>query len=257
MYSNYKIIRGGIGDILQSLPFVMKNLDLNYIVITHFPSACKIFTSVGLKNVEYVYFNDLRSLQNAQLRISKYLELNHSKAENCPRSLYFEEYPFNSDTDHLKKFENNKTVIGIHPFGSEFSNNVYTKVLKKVSKNIDASVIESIIDDNFNYFIFGLSHELQDLGLKEKCNMKYIEYDDIVLSLDAVKCCSKMISSDSAFKTMSSMLNIKTHCLIPNIEDEVRDCNFIDPYIKDKVMNIYKFNDTAKEKEEIIKFINF
>lgn len=257
MYSKYKIIRGGIGDILQSIPFVLENKSLEYIVITHCSKAFEIFKNLQVENIQYIYFKDLNSLKNAELKLFEYLKLNFSEAELCPRSLYFQKYPFDDDLAAPNFEKNNKPIIGIHPFGSEFSNNVYIKTLGKFSKNIDMSVIESIICDNFNYFIFGLDHELSEFKLREMDNIKYIKYDNILHSLNSVKYCDKFISSDSGFKTMSSMLKIKTYCLIPDIQDQFRDDNFIYPYVKDKVMNVYKFNDTAKEKEEIIKFINF
>lgn len=33
------VVRGGVGDILQSVPFMLKNRDRDYLVLTHFKSA--------------------------------------------------------------------------------------------------------------------------------------------------------------------------------------------------------------------------
>ena len=52
-------LHGGVGDFLQHLPFLLKNKDANYIVITHFPRAKSFFENLGIR-VQHYHFYQLR-----------------------------------------------------------------------------------------------------------------------------------------------------------------------------------------------------
>jgi hypothetical protein len=53
---------------------------------------------------------------------------------------------------------------------------------------------------------------------------------------------------------MSSMNEIPTYCLVGDFDDQTRDVYFIDQYVKDGIMKIFKFKDIENQKDEILKF---
>ena len=63
----------------------------------------------------------------------------------------------------------------------------------------------------------------------------------IMDSLSLVHQCDFFVGSDSAFKTMASMLKIPTIVLHENSPNHFRDRVFIKPYLNSKVMFVYKY----------------
>ena len=50
------------------------------------------------------------------------------------------------------------------------------------------------------------------------------------------------------------MNEIPTYCLVGDFDDQTRDAYFIDQYVNDGVMKIFKFNNVETQKDEILKF---
>ena len=50
------------------------------------------------------------------------------------------------------------------------------------------------------------------------------------------------------------MNSIPTYCLVGDFDDQTRDVYFIDQYVSDGIMKIFKFKDVENQKDEILKF---
>ena len=86
---SFLLVKGGIGDFLQYLPFMLKNKSLHYLVITHFSAANSFFDYLGIKVSEIHFF----SMPNEGSSINKSLE-KRKNTYHCPRSIFFFKNPF-------------------------------------------------------------------------------------------------------------------------------------------------------------------
>lgn len=253
-------IRGGIGDFLQCIPYATGVADKEFIIHTHYPKAKEFFDHFGIKNTKVFYF------QNAQQhdeQVDEIMSLRDPKIstnfKECPRTFYFK-LDFNSEDekrsfDLVNSFSKINPIIGIHPFGSDFSRNIYSK-FNLPTKFIPSDLIEKLINENpnNNYLIFGSKKDFSDYGLKESENIKFVCFDDISTSLTCVKRCDKFLGTDSCFKTMSSSHGIKTYCIVGNFDDQTRDYYFLNQYVGDEIMKIFKFDNVENQRQEIIDF---
>ena len=237
------MICGGVGDFLQHLPYMLRNKSNNYVVLTHFPKAKDFFDSIGLK-VEKIYQFKNRDEEKAILStISKEITI-----YRCPRDLFMDKSPFEFGA---LAFKNNFPIVGIHMGGSNYA---VDKELKsgKIPKSLPKSFIDNLLiqlsNFDLNIIFFGTRNEIEALELTERQKLKFSCDDDITKNLSVVRQCNAFIGSDSAFKTMSSMLKIPTIVLCSAPKNNFRDRMFIDPYIKQKVMSAFKYN-VLSEKE--------
>ena len=251
-------IRGGIGDFLQCLPFVIMQPKNEYYIHTHFKKAEQFFKDFGVDDPKVYIFKDA---EEHDAQIDDLMKIHDgSKPQEyheCPRyfysSLNFSE-EIKSVVDNLvSTFKETKDIIGIHPFGSEFAKNIYSK-FNLPQKFIPAEITKELISQNNNYLIFGTKEELSGYGVPESDNVKHVCFDNISHSLASVLKCKKFFGVDSCFKTMSSIHEIPTFCLVGDFNDPTRDVMFIDQYVKDDVMKIFKFKDMTFQKEEILDF---
>jgi ADP-heptose:LPS heptosyltransferase len=86
----------------------------------------------------------------------------------------------------------------------------------------------------------------------EKIKSKFVKYShdtNLINNLAKVTHCDFFIGSDSAFKTMSSMLKIPTIVIYPNIKMSSFGYRmFFKPYLSSKTLSICHFkNNTRKE----------
>lgn len=258
-------IRGGIGDFLQCLPYVVgADAGDEFFIHTHYKKAEQFFSEFGVKNAKYFYFDNAEEHDKT---VDDILEFCDPKLKttftNCPRSFYFD-LDFDSEAveriNNIKSsFNNQNPIIGIHPFGSKFSAGIYSKFSLPI-KEIPAEIIKKVVDENpnFNYLIFGTEAELNSMRFDydNYDNVEIVSYFDIVKSLAAVKACSKMLATDSCFKTMSSAHKIPTYCLVGDFDDPTRDAFFIDKYVNDGVMKIFKYKNAIEQKDDICKFFS-
>lgn len=253
-------IRGGVGDILQSLWFIKTYPEKEFIVHTHYKGAKEIFSHFGAKNAHFYEFDDLES-HNTQVDFIKEDHAKESQKDitDVPRAFYSEfDLGFEADETARKlieSFEVKKDIIGIHPFRSGFAQSVYDD-FNLPAKELPVEITKSIINENNNYLLFGSRTELLQYGIPESENVKFVSFNNIIHSLATVKYCKTLIGLDSCFKSMSSMQRINTICIIGNFNDPTRDSMFINQYQKDGVMKVYKANNIEKEKKEILEFIN-
>ena len=168
---------------------------------------------------------------------------------NCPRTKYFENNPFNVEEP---LFRSGKPVVGIHINGSSYAINIQ-KTLGLVVKSIPAKVIKELISENYNVIVFGLKEEIYPIGLKESDNLKLITDENPAKSLAYVRQCNAVVASDSGIKTMSSMLRIPTLVWLGDYQDPLRDKMFIDPYVNDGVMRVFRYKDVNAQFNEGIR----
>ena len=252
-------VRGGLGDFLQCSWFIKNNSTKEFIIHTHFKQAELFFKNIGIENCSFYYFDNIEEHDSQVDKIVENHGENSTKnVRECPRSFYSDIDFSQSSKDEAKafsqRFDNNNPIIGIHPFGSNFSSDTYSK-FDLPPKYIPSDIVNEIIKDDFNYIIFGSESELKDYGVKESKNVAHTNMN-VESCLELVKLCYKFIGTDSAFKTMSSMIRIPTICVLGDFNDEIRDQYFINQYEKDGVMKVYRLKSFEIEKDKVIQFIN-
>jgi hypothetical protein len=255
-------LRGGVGDFLQCLPYMMANPDKEYLIHTHFRKAKEFIEGFGVLNCKYYYFDNIEEHDSTvDVMLEENGENTTKNISPCPRYFYskiqfFEKYTSEA-LNILKGIENkngSKPLIGIHPFGSSFANTTYSS-FNLPQKNIPSEILQEVIKPEFNYIIFGTEKELQGLDLPKFDNVFYTNHS-IETCLSLVTRCSKFIGSDSCFKTMSSMNMIPTLCLVGSFDDQIRDFFFINQYQSDSILVPIKVSDYQSQNQEIVEKIN-
>lgn len=234
--NGFFIIKGGAGDFLKSLRFMIKNKSLNYIVVSHFKGAEHFYHDLGIKIYKFYFFKD----QEERAKIDQEL-LSFSNLYPCPQSNFLEP-SFFADPKPLT----NKKTIGVHIGGSQFSVNEQIKhgvLTKNLTPNFLYALLDFLVAKDFNLILFGTKDEMSSFDLTIYKNLILANSPDILKNLTLVKNCNLLIGSDSVFKTMSSMLKIPTIVLLANVKDGYRDRVFIEPYVKRNIMKVIKFND--------------
>jgi len=242
-------IIGGIGDFLQCLDAVinLKNSSCSFVVVTHYKQAPDFFGKYAdLNKFSFYYFNSLAELHQINCG------LDFKDLIICPRSAYFEEKcPYEVQSP----FDNDNEIIGIHPFGSSFSQSAHTQ-LKFSQKKLSKNLVDSLIKPDKNYFIFGSPAETTQYShYDESPNVCIISHPDIWVSLSHVQLCKKVIAVDSSIKTMALSKKIKTYLILGDFKDETRDSLFINPYLNSGLLDILKVSDPEKNEKEIAKYI--
>lgn len=252
-------IRGGVGDFLQCSWFASTNNTKEFIIHTHFKNAKDIFEEIGLANSFFYFFNNIEEHDD---QVDKILE-NHGEnsttnIRECPRAFYsdisFSQKSKNEASDFIKNFKNENPIIGIHPFGSGFSEDTYGR-FNLPKKHLPLDIVKKIINSNYNYIIFGAKEELSSYGL-DPCDNILLTDMGMTSCLETVKLCSKFIGTDSCFKTMSAMSKIPTYCLLGDFKDPIRDSYFIDQYEKDGIMTVFRFKNLDEQSEDLLSSIN-
>jgi len=244
----YYFMSGGIGDFLQHLPFLIANKE-PFIAAAHFQGAKELLDYLKLVPQDLVYFNTMDK-QNYHLdKLTKKYQMAY-----CQRAQYFDSNPFEMQAP---VFSNGKPVLGIHLGGSKFSIEMQKK-MRLCTKNLPPETVTNLLSDKYNILLFGTEEEMIDYGLQEQDNLKFVAHKEVAKSLSYVGQCDAMIASDSSFKTMSSMLKIPTMVWMGDYEDLPRDHMFIDPYVKDGIMEVFRYFDiNIQLKEAIEKSRNF
>lgn len=251
-------VRGGIGDFLQNCWFVCNNKTREFIIHTHFKEAESFFKNLNIENTSFYYFNTMEEHDSEVDNIlGNHGENSTTNIRDCPRCFYSDIDFSQESKDQAKafsgRFTNNKPIIGIHPFGSNFSSDTYSR-FNLPPKHIPAEVVSQIINEDYNYIIFGSKSQLESYGVKESGNVLHTDMG-IESCLELVKHCAKFLGTDSCFKTMSAMVRVPTYCVLGDFEDGLRDKFFIDQYEKDDVMKVFRFKDMEKEKGALIEFL--
>jgi hypothetical protein len=229
------LLQGGMGDFLQYIPFIKTNKhNFRYACVTHLNSAKQFFDAIEIELESLVIFKT----EEEKINLLRDLPGNIQYL-NCPRSKYLEKNPFNSEE---RLFDNGKPVVGIHINGSAYSIQIQKNFGLPI-KSIPAKVIKELMSNNYNLIVFGLKSELDPIGLIESDTLRLITNDNPAKSLAYVLQCNAVIASDSAIKTMSSMSRIPTMVWLGDYLDSQRDKMFIEPYVADGVMHVFRYKD--------------
>ena len=236
--NTYLEIQGGIGDFLQHLPFILKNKSAHYIVATHFKGAQLFFKALGIKVNKYYFYSNKEEYRSIREILKK-----EEYYQSCPRVLFFQQSPFVS----YKKIRNKKKgVIGVHRGASALGS----------SKVIPATFIKDLVTQlnqmGYKIILFGTKKELSDIEISKNEDIIFASDENIIKNLSFVQHCDLLIGSDSVFKTMASMIKIPTIVLHQNTKNNFRDRVFIQPYLKNHMMHVYKYNNFSKQE---IKFV--
>lgn len=248
------LLKGGIGDFLLSLDafiILINQPDINFTIITHYKDAPLFFKPFvkDFSRIKFAYFSSVAELHEHLGIFSKENEV----ILECPK---FKIGEFNYPYEVESPFQNENEVIGIHPFGSNFSRRFLSEI-NFPSKDIPIEIVKKLIIESKNYIIFGSKDELSAYSDFEKAdNVCLCYHDDIWVSLSHLSICSKIIACDSSFKTLSLTKKVDTYLIINDYDDEPRDKIFINPYLKDDHFNILKVKDISKSEKEIINFID-
>lgn len=238
-----KYIIGGIGDFLQSLDDAQKEKIIK--VYSHFLQGASFFKPFDI-NVNFSYFKDRSSLEACNLSFAPV------------QKKLFQDFltPEKSLELAMKNSRGKGSIIGLHPVGSKFSNDIY------LNNNIPLKIIppktlKKIVNKDNYYFIFGSKEELIEYKKEiQGSNIHWVDYDDIWDSLAHVPFCRRVFGIDSSIKTMASVKRVFSVVLVGNFRDDFRDDHFITPYVNEGVMKVFKFNNILEQEDEIINFFN-
>jgi ADP-heptose:LPS heptosyltransferase len=132
-------------------------------------------------------------------------------------------------------------ILGLHPFGSKIAND-YWGSLGEPIKSIDIECINHIVNrlvDDYNIVIFGTKEELDSIKFSVNTDLVTLTYTTIADSFALVSQCKGVIATDSAIKTMASVLKIPSYVYIGAYSDPYRDHGpFLKPYVQDSIMEV-------------------
>jgi ADP-heptose:LPS heptosyltransferase len=241
---NFSIeIHGGIGDFLQHLPFILKNKSAHYIVATHFRGAPSFFKSLNVKVDRYYYYSSKEEYRE----IRDLLKRNRN-TYICPRALFFKTSPFKT-LNTLKKTK--RKTVGIQPGASSLGSH------KAIPVDFIKDLAGYLNQESYKIILFGTKKELSEFkNLKHK-DIMFASDKNIIKNLSLVNRCDLFIGSDSVFKTMASMLKKPTIVLHQHIKNNFRDRVFIEPYVKSRIMDVYKYSNFNKtQMKSALQFIS-
>lgn len=236
-------MKGGIGDLLQHLPFVLahKPRPPRYVVASHQAGATRLFEHVGVALERFFLYADDEQLAKAEDEIVRM-----GPVVPCPRVQYFSESPFVRPPDVFA--DGSLPIVGVQLGGSRYS------IVKQAqagltSKALPGALLGHLVPKPINILLFGSADEIAATGLVETARLKFICFPDIVTSLSNVLLCRAVVASDSVVKTMSAMLRIPTVVWLANYRDDFRDRLFIRPYAADGVMSVFRYVNLAAISE--------
>jgi ADP-heptose:LPS heptosyltransferase len=228
---------GGIGDIFLSLGKAQQEGECA--VYSHFSGAKKFVESFGIKVPKFVEFNSVQDFPKPTEGYIGHDVFPNIKINKTPNPLWNE----------------NKPIVGIHPFGSSLSND-YWLSRNQPAKYISKDNIEVLIDklsDKYSLKIFGSEFDLAGFRI-EGADNACVDIEDLP---SAISECYAVIGTDSAIKTISSAMRIPTAVVIGNYPDPMRDSKFLVPYMKEGIMNVgtYEYDQDSKLLKDIGKWI--
>ena len=237
---SYLEIHGGVGDFLQHLPFLLKHKSAKYIVATHFLAAKSFFETLGIHVSQYYFYNNADEYQIIRHKLKK---LKYSYW--CPKHVFFDAVPFKAQ-ERLKLKTN--VVIGLQIGSSRLTNS-------PLSIKFALKLIDILLGIGCSLILFGTKKEIDQLKLKPKKELFFATDKDITKNLSLVQFCDLLIGGESVFKTMSSMLKIKTLVIHEDNNNRFRDRVFTNPYIQTGVMNVYKYKNLDNEIPLILDYV--
>jgi ADP-heptose:LPS heptosyltransferase len=239
----YLEIFGGVGDLLQHLPFILRNKSAHYIVATHFKGAPAFFKSLNIKVDQYYFY-----AKKEEYREIRNLLKQNKNSYICPRALFFKAPPFVTP----RSLKNTKRkVMGVHPGASALGNH------KAIPVSFTKKLIGFLNQEGYKVILFGTKKELSEIQVLKNKDIIFASDTNIIKNLSLVECCDLFIGSDSVFKTMASMLKLPTIVLHQDHKNNFRDRVFIEPYVNSHIMHVYKYtNFNEVEMKYALQFIS-
>jgi len=225
-----KYLRGGVGDILLRLNNIKSGE--HYKVFSHFKQAADLVKP---------YTNDFECIPMTT-------PIGYIKDEVAPTT-----YPsLCIPQEALKKAQealpSNKTIVGIHPIGSDLSRayDASTGRPQKIMTKAFLQGLRSHFDPSLYELLLFCSKE--EIKLFNNLDIRIISEPYIWDCFAFVSKCNLVIAVDSAIKTVSAIMHIPTIVLLGDYVDSGRDI-FINPY--KEIIPIKFFNIDLKLKETI------
>ena len=224
-----KLIVGGVGDILLSVDKGRKCI-MGVDLWSHFPHAKELVEMLGITVNHFEYYKTPPPPIPGEI------------VEKVTMPEWVETFK----DFHILDAPAQKKLIGIHPFGSQLSQDVWGKEgwpAKRISNEAILHIIESL-QHKYDFLIFGSQKEIDSLPVEIYTHhsvYKTTMYTNMFESLGMVTWCDAMIATDSVMKTMSAICKIPTYVFMGNYVDTYRDAFFIDPYISNGTMKVWQF----------------
>jgi len=233
-----KYMIGGIGDIFLSLQKGQEEGEC--IVYSHFNKAKKFVESFNIKVSKFIEF---KTVQDFPLPKEEYI--GHD---------IFPDIKINKTSQPLWNEE--KPIIGIHPFGSKLSNDYWLnrgKPIKFISKD-NIEILVKKLSNKFSIKIFGSKEDLLNFNIDGADNA-HVSIENLP---SAISECYAVIGTDSSVKTISSAMKIPTAVVIGNYLDHTRDSKFLIPYMKEGIMKVgtYEKNQDKTLFKDIARWIS-
>lgn len=247
-------LSGGIGDFIQSIDSLIdiqnNSREFELKVFTHFAGAKEFLAPFLLTDrVEYISFSSRE----------EYIQLlqNNKDYKAIPKILFQNFKVPQKSYEAAKEFSLTKpNLVGIHPVGSKFSNDIYSQFgipQKVIAPDTVAKIIS--IYPRKNYLIFGTEDELKPYKEKIKGhNVSWVQ-GSLWDNLAHILFCDYVIAVDSSIKSFSAARKIKTIIALPDIKDDLRDNTFILPYERTGVMYSFRYKDLTQQETEFLKFV--
>jgi hypothetical protein len=260
LFSAHSIF-GGIGDAILCIDAALEAKIVN--LYTHQMTTAKLLQDFGIEIAEIKHYTGLAEMNRLShvgkpVRQSKYL------AAPIPTGKSF--HPSNTlqgsmcfsgsqgISEDLKATIYRRPLIGIHPFGSHFSNEFWASRNEPI-KSIEPKYVKHLIDElslRYNVVIFGHQHELDFLNKQiSDVHAPWYAYTDIIDTFQVVSQCEAIIGTDSCIKTMASVLKIPSYVFCGDYYDHYREVGpFLQPYVDDGIMKVTKFKKQTKDMFE-------
>jgi hypothetical protein len=249
------LIVGGIGDILLSLDGLKKVVELfgekniQCLLFSHYNNPTillKDFPRLSISSYHYDTNDQLKKL----LATIHYEHPNYiGEAKDFSNNIY-------PDIGFKKEKVYPNKQIGIHPFGSSFSNEFLTGQRKVISKNLSIEFVHKLVDLLYDKYgccceIFVTKNEFgewaKNYDLSKLKGTFFANYPNIWDTFYQVSQCDYIIAADSAIKSYSLIKKIPTTVLVGDYEDPIRDQTFLNPYLENGHLTIVKFTELNEE----------
>jgi hypothetical protein len=239
------IVMGGIGDILLAYSGIkvlidtFKEKNLKCYLFSHFNNAPDLLNRYYFE-YEFIYYKDQKELDSLKDKIND--------IQSDPNFIGdINDY----NNDLYPKIYTKYTTIGIHPFGSNFSNDFLINKRNVVSKNLSLKFVDDVIEkiykqySNTIFMIFGSYNESSwyfENPFYSYPTILPAFNNDINSTIFLVEKCDLVIATDSAIKSISCIMKIPTIVLVGDYQDHPRDSKFINPYIENDCLITIKFS---------------
>lgn len=241
-----KAIFGGIGDALLCIDSALKEDSIN--VYTHQPAIQDLLYRFNINIDKLIVYHTIEQINKLQstdtlLDQSQYLQIPLYEDDKNLFDITFN-YQWNL-------YPPKKSIIGLHPFGSKFSNDFWIKH-NQLPKYINEECITYICNALFHKYeivLFGTQEEINNLdSVIDTIDNLTIANSNLYQTFSLVNKCKFIIGTDSAIKTMASVLKIPSYVYCADYYDHYRDTGpFLQPYINDGIMEVVRFDKMTPE----------